>query len=480
MHDSIINLSFCKFPREKPYFEITGGIYMVKKLAKVLCLLLVLALTLSLGACAQKNTGIGTTAEKSTAETSREETKAAASEQKEGPAKEVTLRIYTYYSDNAKITFDKAVEYMKEKMPNVKIQLEQRMDADETKLKTFAAVGNMPDIFESWGSLIRTFQKSGDILVLDEALEKYKYLNKVIESVKPTLYDADGHCYAINTTPPQNALIYYNSKVFEENGVKVPANYDEFLAAVKTFKQKGIIPLALFAQEKWPGVQFYDSLITRLEPKGYQGLEKKTTEISNPAYKKAAERLVELVKAGLISKSAFSTNASQAFELFKTGKAAMILNGTWYLADCAQYGDHIGYLDNPLAEPGQEEATRWNRCGGNSIGDMSVAAKGKNVEIATEACLQFTIERRRASVTQLGEPNTLTEDVKPEKPRAAIQEKFSNELTNIKTTTCFPWMLENNEFKTALEENVEKMFTGAYSADDFINDMDAVIKENVK
>ena len=452
---------------------------MKKRLGKLLCLIVALSLMLSLGACAQKS-NTGTATEKSDAATVKEATDTATSELKEEPKKNVTLRIYTYYADNSKITFDRAVETMKEKMPNVTIQLEQRMDADETKLKTFAAVGNMPDIFESWGSVIRTFQKSGDILVLDEALQRYKFLDQVIDSVKPTLYDADGHSYAINTTPPQNALIYYNGKVFEENGIKVPANYDEFLAAVKAFKQEGIIPLALFAQEKWPGVQFFDSLVTRYEPKGYLGIEKKTTTINDASYKKAADKLTELVKAGLTSKSAFSTNASQAFELFKTGKAAMIINGTWYLADCAQYGDHIGYLDNPLCEAGQEEATRWNRCGGNSIGDMSVAAKGQNVDIATEACIQFVIERRKASVTLLGEPNTLIEDVKPDKPRAVIQEKFANELSKIASTTCFPWMLENNEFKTALEENVEKLIAGSYSSEDFIKDMDAIIKENIK
>ncbi len=446
---------------------------MMKRLSRLLCLVIALSLLLSLGACAQKSPEDGTTSEKSG-------TADAAGEKKEEPGKEVTLRIYTYYSDTAKVIFDRAVETMKEKMPNVTIKLEQRMDADETKLKTFAAVGNMPDIFESWGSVIRTFQKSGDILMLDEALEKYKFLDQVIESVKPTLYDTDGHCYAVNTTPPQNALIYYNRKVFDENGVKVPANYDEFLAAVKAFKQKGIIPLALFAQEKWPGVQLYDSLVTRYEPKGYMGIEQKKTSINDAAYKKAADKLSELVNAGLVSKSAFNTNASQAFELFKTGKAAMVINGTWYLTDCAQYGDHIGYLDNPFGEAGQEEATLWNRCGGNAVGDLSVAANGKNVDIATEACLQFAIERRKAAVTLLGEPNTLVEEVNPDKPRAAIQEKFANELSKITSTTCFPWMLENNEFKTALEENVEKLIAGSYSSEDFIKDMDAVIKENVK
>lgn len=443
---------------------------MVKKFAKTLCLLLIFALIISLGACASNDA----TGEK------KDKASEQGGKQQDETQKEVTIRLYTYYADSNKIINDKAIEYLKEKMPHITIELDQRIDADETRLKTFAAVGNMPDIFDSWSSVIRTFQKSGDILILDDALEKYNFLDKVIDTVKPTLFDVDGHCYAVNTTPPQNALIYYNKNVFEENGVEPPKNYDEFLAVVKKFNQIGIIPLALFAQEKWPGVQFYETLVTRWEPKGFQGLEKKTTEISNPAYKKAAEKLVELVQAGLISKSAFSTNASQAFELFRTGKAAMILNGTWYLADCASYGDHIDYLDNPLAEPGQEEATRWNRCGGNSIGDASVAAKSENVDVAAEVCLQYIIERRRAAVVELGEPNTLTEDVKPARPRAAIQEKYANELKSIKTITCFPWMLENIEFKTALEDNVEMMFTGAYSADDFIRDMTAAIAETVE
>ena len=453
---------------------------MYKKSIKLLCLLIALMLTMSLAACGSKSSNedsqkpAGESKEGSKVETSKE------GSAEEPAEKNVTLRIYSYYSDDAKIAFDQTVEYMKKIMPNVTIELEQRVDADETKLKTFAAVGNMPDIFESWGSVIRTFQKSGDIAMLDDALGEYSFLDRVVDSVKPTLYDEDGHCYAVNATPPTNALIYYNSKVFEENGVKVPENYDEFLTAVKKFSAKGIIPLALFAQEKWPGVQLYDLLVTRFEPKGYKGIEKGETDITDPAYKKAAKRLAELVDAGLISKSAFSTNASQAFELFKTGRAAMIVNGSWYLSECATYGDHIGYLDNPLADPADVKATMGNRSGGNSIGMWSVAAKSKHLNIAIEACMNWAIENARARIVKLGYPNTLTEEVKPEKPRAAIQEKYSESLSKVVTTTCFPWMLENNEFKTALEESVENLIAGGYTADEFIDYMKTITDEHVK
>lgn len=70
------------------------------------------------------------------------------------------------------------------------------------------------------------------------------YKDKLIPSVvENQLKYTDGHIYAFPRTGPAVDLLFFNKKVFEQNGVKIPTNYPELLAAVKAFNAKGIVPV---------------------------------------------------------------------------------------------------------------------------------------------------------------------------------------------------------------------------------------------
>jgi raffinose/stachyose/melibiose transport system substrate-binding protein len=80
-----------------------------------------------------------------------EDTTAAVVETTEATTEEeiITLRIYAQYSDDdTKIPYDYAVAELAKDYPNVKLELDIQAQDDGQKLQTYAATGNLPDIFQ--------------------------------------------------------------------------------------------------------------------------------------------------------------------------------------------------------------------------------------------------------------------------------------------------------------------------------------------
>jgi len=121
----------------------------------------------------------------------------------------------------------------------------------------------LPDIFGTNLNLIRTFQESGNILQLDPYVKELGVDEIFLDSAKSTLYDEDGHIYAIPNDTAWVSGLFYNKAVFEKYDVTPPKNIDELVAAVEVFRKNDIIPLAIFAKEKWPGVQLFDMIASR-------------------------------------------------------------------------------------------------------------------------------------------------------------------------------------------------------------------------
>lgn len=392
------------------------------------------------------------------------------------------LSLYTYYVDSDKEIVDYALEQMKKIFPNVTVVPENRTDADGTVLKTRAAVGELPDMFECPSNVMDSFATSGDIVALDDAMAAMKFADYVYPGVLENRAGKDGKIYAISALANEPLVIYYNKKVFAENNIEPPKNFDEFKTVVKTLSDAGVIPLSIFAQEKWPGLQMFDLAVVAEDPRGIAALETGEAKATDPQFVNAAQKVSELISMGLIGKGAFSTNASQAFEQFRLGQAGMLVNGVWYFGDAKEYGDDIGYFSyNPFADAGKEEAARYNVSGGKmSPGGYSVNAHSENVQLATMYMLYFNIERAKAKTILNGAISGLTEDVQPKTPRYESYQQYADDVGNIKNYSTFCWSLNNAEIKTALEDGVEMLMAGSYTPEDFISGLDAQVGASVQ
>lgn len=429
---------------------------MKKRLMKHMCLILVVVLAFSIAGCGKKK------------ETANE------SDQK------VKLKMYAQYSsDDEKQPFDYAVEKMKEKMPNVELELEIMAQDDNQKIKTYAATGNLPDIFVATSDIIESFKKSDNILMLDEYVKDLKIEDRFLPSSMSLLKDKEGHTWAVPCAGQFAGLLYYNKEVFKKSNVEIPTNYEEFLASVKTFKSNDVIPLALFAKEKWPGVQLFDMLATREEPRGVAKLDSGDGNASEDAYVSAANKMVELVKAGLLPKGAFNLSSDEAGALFKEGKAAMYLSGAWSMNNLGtNMGDNVGILYYPLADAKDADKVKWNMSGGGYNSGFGVSPHSKYKDIAAEFVCQFALEYAEGRIIKRGDPNPILKNSpEPEKGYLSIQQQYVADSDNFQTMTCFPWGLKNSKFKAAIEDEVNRLLTGDYSVDKFVDNLNKAIEQ---
>ncbi|RCW49083.1 ABC transporter substrate-binding protein [Paenibacillus prosopidis] len=412
-------------------------------------------------------------------EGNKETVKEAANEEtKTEEAKPVKLRIYAQYADDdTKLPYDYAVAELKKEMPNVELELEVQAQDDGQKLKTYAATGNLPDIFGAGLDIISTFKKSGNILELDQYVEQFGFKDKMQPSAMNTLVTDDGHTYAFPYAGNEFVLLYYNKELFEKNGVKVPTTYDELMTAVKTFNAAGITPLSLFAKEKWPTVSLFDMFVTRNEPQGIKKLDKGEASASDPAYKEAAEKIVELVQAGLLPKGATNLNYDQAAALFHQGKAAMFLNGQWEIAESTKHlGDKVGWMYFPGTDAANYEASKYAFSGGGGPGGYAVNPDTKDKELAAKVAAFLSLKYAEYKYTERGNPLVATKVDKAivtEYP--PMMQQLSDDIAKISSTTTFAWGLSDAKLKAAIEDASQSLMTGAYSAEQFIEDVNKAI-----
>jgi len=391
----------------------------------------------------------------------------------------VTLRIYAqYFDDDTKVPYDYAVEALKTAYPNVTLELEPQAQDDAQKLMTLAATGNLPDIYQAALAQIENFKKSGNIMVLNEVAERTGFVNKVYESARNILYNEDGNIYAFPYAGNEYVLWYYNKALFDEYKVNIPTTFDELKTAIEVFRANDILPMALFGAEGWITVAFFDCLATRWDSGGVAKLDNGEALASDEAYVNAAEMMNELVRAGIFSDSVNVTNYDQASELFLSGKAAMFLNGQWYIPDATNaLGDDVDWMYYPSYDKQSYEAGKKVWSGGGAAAGYAVNPDSNHKELAAEVAAFISEKYCEAKVKLRGMPFvTLDVDVEPEVDYALMTSKLIDYIPNITSVTKFDWHLTNPVFKTTIEDQTKFLLVPDYNVDDFIREVDNSLK----
>ena len=391
----------------------------------------------------------------------------------------VTLSIYTQYADDdTKVPYDYAVEQLKEAYPNVELNLVVQAQDDGQTLKTLAATGQLPDIYQASTDIINTFRESNQIMVLNDVAQSTGFLDKLYEANKDLAYAEDGNIYAFPFSGQEYVLWYYNKAVFEENGLEVPETYEDLLNCIEVFKSKGITPLALFGQEGWNTAAAYDVVATRYTAGGIKALDEGTASITDQAYADAAKTLEELVAAGLFQDSATTTNYDQASEMFLSGQAAMFINGQWYIEDAtAALGDDVDWMFYPAADAASYEAGKSVFSGGGSASGFAVNPDSENAELAAEVAEFITEKYCEAKVMYRHNPLVALDTGKePDSEYPAMMQKLSDTLPSITATTKFTWGLTNSTFNDGIQSESQGLVSGQFSAEEFIEDLTDIME----
>ena len=178
--------------------------------------------------------------------------------------------------------------------------------------------------------------------------------------------------------------IYYNKAVLKKLGIseKQPATWDELLDVLRKIKQSGtgIIPVASSEKDSWT-TQIFTTLgfpvaVAHKPQVWNQLLTNKIKWSDIPEFKTVLERFNMLFKEELVNKDHLSFTFDMAKEAVATGKAAMMINGEWVVADMmAKWpGVEIGYWNIPFMDSCDIIAT------GNYVGGIFVPKKGHAAE----------------------------------------------------------------------------------------------------
>lgn len=450
-----------------------------KILSSLLCATVAATTIIGCGQSAQTTTETQSEApsEAATAEATAEAENTQAQAKESG--EKVTLSIYTQYADDdTKVPYDYAVEQLKEAYPNVELNLIVQAQDDGQTLKTLAATGQLPDIYQASTDIINTFRESNQIMVLNDVAKSTGFLDKLYEANKDLAYAEDGNIYAFPFSGQEYVLWYYNKALFEENGLEVPKTYDELKNCIEVFKSKGITPLALFGQEGWNTAAAYDVVATRYTEGGIKALDEGTASITDEAYLTAAKTLEELVAAGLFQDSATTTNYDQASEMFLSGNAAMFINGQWYIEDAtAALGENVDWMFYPAADEASYEAGKSVFSGGGSASGFAVNPDSENAELAAEVAEFITEKYCEAKVMYRHNPLVALDTGKePDSEYPAMMKKLSDTLPSITATTKFTWGLTNSTFNDGIQSESQGLVSGQFTADEFIADMKDVME----
>jgi glucose/mannose transport system substrate-binding protein len=142
------------------------------------------------------------------------------------------------------------------------------------------------------------------------------------------LVSVDGVPYAVPVNVHRNGVLWFNKKVFEDNGVAAPTTWDEFFTAADTLKAAGVDPLALGDKDGWTAVNLFEQiLLSQLGAEDYRGLWGGTVSWTDARVTAALETLARVLE--YVNADHATLTWDQAAGKLLSGDAAMTVMGDW-------------------------------------------------------------------------------------------------------------------------------------------------------
>ncbi|WP_026401208.1 ABC transporter substrate-binding protein [Actinomadura rifamycini] len=163
--------------------------------------------------------------------------------------------------------------------------------------------------------------KSGD---LTEQLRQY--------------YTIDGKQYCV----PLNTAywgMFYSKKVFEKHDLEPPETWDELMDVAAKLKAAGQVPFHQTTPTSLFSFVWFEQLLAGTDPELYDRLSKGEASYTDPGVVKVMEQWKGLIDKGYLTEPGDKADPA---DHFKSGDAAMVMNGTWFNTSMTQRGLELG------------------------------------------------------------------------------------------------------------------------------------------
>lgn len=227
-------------------------------------------------------------------------------------------------------------------------------DIFAANMRTALPTDKAPQLFTWWSTYQGAELVEAD-MVMDITAQWDKYADEYTEGLRGA-FTFDGKCYGL-PLDLSYWYVYYNTKVFEDNGIAPPTTWEELTAACDKLVAAGVTPFNLTANDGWTSFIWFEELLLRSNPEAYEQLCAGEIRWDDPAVKNVFD-----IWADMIGKGYFTDASVDLFtdipKLFTEDRLAMIMCGSWYLSpqlDAALAEGKVGsFLMPAMGESGKQ------------------------------------------------------------------------------------------------------------------------------
>ncbi|MEM1484283.1 ABC transporter substrate-binding protein [Oscillospiraceae bacterium PP1C4] len=248
---------------------------------KVLGVLLATTMVFSLTACSGSN-------------------KPAESSKAGGASEKKVIKLFHRFPDEPFNSFiEKTIAEYETMNPDIDIVITSAQnDPYKEKLKVVVGGDECPDIFFSWcGEFSERFLRENLIMDLTDAINSdAEWKDSLLQSQMEN-YTKDGVIYGVPFRLDAK-MFFYNKQIFDEQGLKAPETWDDFIQVCEKLKAAGITPISYGNKELWPSAHYIGTLNQLLVSNDVRKVdyEPKTGAFTDPGYVKALDYYAEILK----------------------------------------------------------------------------------------------------------------------------------------------------------------------------------------
>lgn len=227
------------------------------------------------------------------------------------------------------VYFNAAVKAFEEANPDIDIKMEAVADEPyKDKIRVLMASGQVPDIYFSWsGEFGKKFARGGRAYDITDHVYNSDWKNTFPEAALQP-FKFEGRLYGIPINVDAKFMLY-NTKVFEEHGIKAPKTFDDLLAVCAKLKDAGVVPINFGNQFPWAASHYIGEMLAKLVPNdvrvGDYALTRADNELyTDPGYVEALKAFQQLNDEGCFNRGSNALTHPIARGSFLAGRGAMI------------------------------------------------------------------------------------------------------------------------------------------------------------
>lgn len=247
---------------------------------------------------------------------------------------------------------------------NLEIEVVAQNDMNQ-KLSVLAASNDLPDMFVTGTQeYINKYVGQGILKNIDDVIKEQKVTTISDQDRESILNLTKQKALYVIPTNKNIEGIWYNKKIFKDNGLEVPKTLDEFMDVCAKLKKAGIQPMTVAGKEQWPITRLIGAYVTQEGGTDYL-VKANNGDVSwsDQAFLDAYEWLQEMQSKGYMGEGMTTVDSNTQNSLFTTGSAAMCYNGSWFTeqlsSDQSTIGKDVGFFAFPQIDGGKGVADTY-------------------------------------------------------------------------------------------------------------------------